>query len=75
LETKIDGHSYTILVDRVSQDDAIRQVWWPGIQAFSGYAGRWGPRVARDPKARRSGMKFPEFWEMFMSAFAKARAQ
>jgi hypothetical protein len=75
LETKIDGRVYSMLVDRVSPNSLIRQVWWPGIQGQTGYAGRWGPRVARDPKARRAGMKFPEFWEMFMSAFAKSKGK
>jgi hypothetical protein len=74
LETQIGGRLYSMRVDRVSSDPATRQVWWPGIQGHIGYSGRWGPRVAIDPKARRAGMKFPEFWEMFMAAFPKAKA-
>ena len=74
LETKLGGRLYSMRVDRISQNPLLRQVWWPGIQGFTGYSGRWGPRVHRDPKTRRAGMKFPEFWEMFMSAFAKSKA-
>jgi hypothetical protein len=75
LETKIDGRVYSMLVDRISADPLVRQIWWPGIQGQVGYSGRWGPRVVRDPKGRRAGMKFPEFWDMFMTAFAKSKAQ
>jgi hypothetical protein len=75
LQTQVGGRSYSMRVDRTSPDPLTRQVWWPGIQGQTGFAGRWGPRVARDPKARRAGMKFPEFWEMFMAAFAKSKSQ
>ncbi len=74
LETKIGNRVYPMHVDRTSPNPLVRQVWWPGIQGTTGYSGRWGSRVARDPKARRAGMKFPEFWEMFMSAFAKSKS-
>jgi hypothetical protein len=72
LETRIGGKLYSLRVDRVSADPLVRQVWWPGIEGRIGYSGRWGPRVATDPYLRRSGMTFPEFWEMFVAAFAKA---
>ena len=75
LEMKIADRRYSMLVDRISPDPLVRQVWWPGIQGQTGYAGRWGQRVARDPKARRAGMKFPEFWAMFMNELAKKKAQ
>ena len=74
LQTVSGGRKYSMRVDRVSQDPLVRQVWWPGIEGHIGFSGRWGPRVARDPKTRRAGMKFPEFWEMFMSAFAKFKS-
>jgi hypothetical protein len=74
LQTKAFGRTYSLMVDRVSPDPLVRQVWWPGIQGHVGFKGRWGARVTRDPKARRAGMKFPEFWEMFMNAFAKAKS-
>jgi hypothetical protein len=73
LETKENNLTYSMRVDRINPNPVVRQVWWPGIQGFTGYAGRWGTRVARDPKARRAGMKFPEFWELFMSALAKSK--
>jgi len=74
LETTLKGRVYSMRVDRTNQNAVLRQIWWPGIQGFTGYSGRWGPRVTNDPKARRAGMKFPEFWEMFMTAFAKSKA-
>jgi hypothetical protein len=73
LETNENNRTYSMRVDRTNQDDRLRQVWWPGIEGFLGYGGRWGTRVARDPKGRRAGMKFPEFWELFMSALAKSK--
>jgi hypothetical protein len=74
LRTMVGAKQYSMRVDRTSADPLKRQVWWPGIQGTIGFSGRWGSRVARDPKARRAGMKFPEFWEMFMSAFAKFKS-
>ncbi len=74
LEDTVDGRVYSLRVDRINPDPLIRQIWWPGIQGFVGFGGRWGQRVARDPKVRRAGMKFPEFWLLFMRAFAKSMA-
>jgi len=74
LQTMSGGRKYSMRVNRESQDPLVREIWWPGIEGHVGYAGRWGARVARDPKTRRAGMKFPEFWEMFMAAFAKSRS-
>ena len=67
-QTMIAGRQYGFIVDRGSQ------VWWPNLDTFSGYRGRWGPRVSRDPFARRCGMRFPEFWRMFFLALAKELA-
>jgi hypothetical protein len=67
-QTTIQGRKYGFMVDRDSQ------VWWPNLDFFFGYHGRWGPRVSRDPFARRCGMRFPEFWRMFFLALAKELA-
>jgi hypothetical protein len=63
---EIAGRHYDFVVDRGAQ------VWWPSDDGNSGYRGRWGPRVTNDPVGRRDGMRFPEFWEMFFLALAKA---
>lgn len=74
LETTIDGRVYSMLVRRTDPDIAKRQIWWPPLEHFPGFTGRWGPRVARDPATRRAGMTFPEFWRLFMLAFAQFKA-
>jgi hypothetical protein len=56
---------YNFIVNR------SEQIWWPSDDGKSGYRGRWGPRVANDPFARRAGMRFPLFWRMFFVALAK----
>jgi hypothetical protein len=48
--------------------DRSRQVWWPSDDGTAGYRGRWGQRVAADPLPHRAGVKFPEFWKMFLIA-------
>ena len=57
---------------------SVRTLGSPGVVAGDRRThrilGPLGPRVARDPKTRRAGMTFPEFWEMFMSAFAKFKS-
>ncbi len=57
-----DDHMVDIIVDR------SRQVWWPSDDGTAGYRGRWGQRVASDPLPHRAGVKFPEFWKMFLIA-------
>src|SRR5262249_25123114 len=74
-ERKVGSRRYPFLVDRTSTDPNVRQIWWPSDDRKSGYLGRWGPRVTRDPKGRRAGMAFPEFWKMFFNALADARSK
>ena len=62
-----DGKRYGFIVDRGTQ------VWWPTRADRRGYDGRWGAAVDHDPKARRSGMRLPRFWFMFLLALARAR--
>ena len=71
LTSTIGGRLYSLLVDRVNPDPKKRQIWWPPERNRPGFDGRWGPRVTRDPKDRRAGMAFPDYWEMFLSALAK----
>jgi hypothetical protein len=68
---QISGRTYSIIVDRTNNDEAIRQVWFPGSEGLKGYEGRWGPRVSPDDFDRRSGMSFPPFVNMFLHALAK----
>jgi hypothetical protein len=64
---QIKGRHYDFLVDRQTQ------IWWPRDDGGSGYYGRWGPLVTDDRYQRRSGMRFPEFWRMFLLALAKSQ--
>jgi len=53
------------LVDRA----APSQPWWePDGQHLTGYQGRWGARVERDPFERRSGIRSPSFEATFLNA-------
>ena len=58
---------YDFMVDRQ------KQLWWPSYDGESGFRGRWGPRVEKDPYERRAGMRFPAFWAMFFRALAAGR--
>ncbi len=63
---EVAGRHYNFIVNRSAQ------VWWPSDDGRSGYRGRWGPLVTKDPVTRRSGMRFPEFWRMFFKALVQA---
>ena len=56
------NRKYDFIVDRATQ------VWWPSDDGTAGFRGRWGQRVASDPVPHRAGVKFPEFWRMFLTA-------
>jgi hypothetical protein len=75
LDKTLGDRNYPFIVDRVSTDPNVRQIWWPSDDRKSGFLGRWGPRVTKDPKGRRAGMVFPDFWKMFFEALAKARSR
>jgi hypothetical protein len=64
----LNGRRYDYLVDRE------RQVWWPTDDGRGGYQGRWGQRVEADSLPRRAGMRFPQFWKMFLMAIADGKA-
>lgn len=63
-----NGRTYNFIVDRTTQ------IWWPGDDGNSGYRGAWGPFVETDPFERRSGMRFPRFWLMFLRVLGKSKA-
>jgi hypothetical protein len=70
-EITVDGRGYGFIVNRDTQ------VWWPTRHVDEahrrGFNGRWGPVVDQDPKNRRSGMRVPRFWLMFMIALARKK--
>lgn len=68
---EIDSRKYSLFVDRTNPDESLRQVWFPSTTSHQGYDGRWGPRVTPDPAGQRTGMTFPPFVEMFLSALAR----
>jgi hypothetical protein len=47
-----------------------RPAWLPSDDGASGFRGRWGNRVTRDPFSRRAGARFPDFANMFLRALA-----
>jgi hypothetical protein len=51
-----DPHSFIV--------DREREILFGGDPQFDGYSGRWGQRVEQDPQLRRSGIHFPNFWQM-----------
>jgi hypothetical protein len=59
----IGARHYDFLVDRATQP------WWPSDDGRQGFRGRWGQRVETDPFTRRAGVRFPEFWRMFLLAW------
>jgi hypothetical protein len=72
LDTIIDGRAYSLWVANAEKPDS-RPVWLPSEDpATPSFRGRWGNRVENDPFNRRVGMKFPEFWFMFINALGKA---
>lgn len=64
----VDGRRYDYLVDRATQ------IWWPADDGDGGFQGRWGQRVEADPLPRRAGMRFPQFWKMFLMAIADGKS-
>ena len=63
----IGQRRYDYIVDRATQP------WWPGDDNFSGYGGRWGQRVEDDLLPRRAGIRFPQFWRLFLLALEEGR--
>jgi hypothetical protein len=71
LDTVIDGRSYSLWVANSGDPDS-RPVWLPSEDPNTpSFRGRWGNRVENDPFNRRVGMRFPEFWFIFINALGK----
>jgi hypothetical protein len=64
---RVNGRDYDFIVDRAAQP------WWPSDNGRSGFRGRWGQRVEGDRLPRRAGMRFPEFWRLFLLAVEDGR--
>ncbi len=65
----VNGRQYDFIVDRAAQP------FWPHDNGRSGFRGRWGPRVEGDRLPRRAGMRFPDFWKLFLVAVADGRSR
>ena len=65
--TAANGRQYDYIVNRSAQP------WWPSHDHTSGFRGRWGQRVERDRLPRRAGVRFPEFWRLFLLALEDGR--
>jgi hypothetical protein len=71
LDTVIDGRASSLWVANATAPDS-RPVWLPSEDPNApSFRGRWGNRVENDPFNRRAGMRFPEFWSMFINAIGK----
>jgi hypothetical protein len=64
---QVGGRRYDFIVDRATQP------LWPSDDGRQGFRGRWGQRVETDPFTRRAGVRFPEFWRMFLLALEDSR--
>jgi hypothetical protein len=54
--------------------DRKTQAWWPSEDLTKGFRGRWGQRVEDDSLSVRAGVRFPEFWRMFLTAYSRGLA-
>jgi hypothetical protein len=63
----IGQRRYDYIVDRATQP------WWPSDGHRSGFRDRWGQRVEDDLLARRAGIRFPDFWRLFLLALEDGR--
>jgi hypothetical protein len=72
LTTFINGRRCSLIVGTQADplSETSRPAWLPGFDGSSGFRGRWGNRVRRDPFSRRAGPHFPNFADMFLRALA-----
>jgi hypothetical protein len=69
--TDAAGRATSLWVASAAAPDS-RPVWLPSDNpATPSFRGRWGNRVVNDPFNRRVGMRFPEFWFMFIEGTGK----
>ena len=74
MTSSINGRQYSLMVGTTSEPFS-RPPWLPSDDHKSGFQGCWGERVEQDPQARRAGMEFFEFWELFLLAFRNAQSK
>ena len=71
VDTIIENRAYSLWVANAAEPES-RPVWLPSEDPKKpSFRGRWGNRVENDPFNRRVGMRFPEFWAMFINALGK----
>lgn len=73
MTTNIATREYSLMLGS-TLNPFNRPPWLPSDDHKSGFDGRWGERVQKDPQARRAGMKFLEFWELFLLALRQAQS-
>ena len=73
MTTNIKAREYSLMLGSTASPFS-RPPWLPSDDRMSGFRGRWGNRVTQDPQARRAGMEFMDFWELFLLAFRKAQS-
>lgn len=73
MTTSINARQYSLMLGS-DLDPFGRPPWLPSDDHKSGFGGRWGNRVVQDPQARRAGMEFMEFWELFLLALRQAQS-
>src|SRR6266404_4639591 len=56
------------------EDPFSRPLWSPSDDQTSGFKGRWGERVQRDPQDRHAG-QFLEYQDAFLLAWRKAHME
>ena len=72
LVTISGGRRFSLIVGTAADPfgQSSRPAWLPGDDGSSGFRGRWGNRVTRDPFSRRAGSHFYDFANMFLRALA-----
>jgi hypothetical protein len=73
MNTKIASNEYSLMLASTT-NPFTRPPWLPSDDRKSGFRGLWGNRVTGDPWARRAGMEFPDFWELFLLAYRNAQS-
>lgn len=73
MTTSVNGKQYSLMLGTTSEPFS-RPPWVPSDDHKTGFDGRWGERAEHDPQARRAGMQFLEYWELFLFALRKTES-